>query len=255
MLEGAKGSPCSSGSSGIQGQATAWRRKKGGLLSSHSGPRERKSRLSGDLAAGPALRTPLAELNSCSQPSGIGQLQVKPSQEQRGTMSCADPPAKDAGQDATVCQDALGILPALTSAAAAAALGWGRRPLHLHSQIQASSAQHMTPVSKLQSPSEHPQGLLKLKWTDTSRNADTAAGKPAMSKQLQSSQCQPALDDKQPQHVLKGSDASSMQQHQQMNGRSSAGQTASPNEPSDEVRLNAYDPSIQGCTSRGRCIP
>ena len=242
MPEGAKGSPCSSGSPGSQGQATAWRRKKGGLLSCHSGPRERKSRLSGDLAASPALRRPLAELSSCSQPSGIGQLQVIPSENQRGTTSCANPSAKGARQDAAVCQDALGILPALTSATAAAALGWDRRPLHPDGHVQAS-AKHMASVPKLQRPSEYPQGSLKLQSTEVSKHADIATPKPAMSKQhpadaaqqLKSSQREPPFNDKQPQHVLERSDTPSMQQHRQMNDRSSGGPIASPHEPSDEV--------------------
>ena len=118
---------CSSPSSGSQGEATPWRRKKGGpaLSSVTAGRIAKKSRLSGESVGCAGSRAPLSELKSCSKHSlaqqaaaGLSTIPSKPGGAHPGT-----------GAEASLDIKAFEKLPALTPSAAAAVLGWSRKPV------------------------------------------------------------------------------------------------------------------------------
>ena len=235
MFQAIKGSPCSSGSSGSQGEATAWRRKKTCPLSSQVGSsqRDKKSRLSGNSAASPVPRTPLAELGSCTRPSSLAHNPVTTFQNPGAVQLDADPTAKRALQT-----DCFSSLPAPTSAAAATALGWGSKPLQLYDQSRAHAsspaAKQLASATGSQRFADHAdREPLMLHVTGSARHGANAAmalpgPKPEVAQKMpldqrpqnrmmppQSEQQQPRTQTKQPQHVLEQRNAACTQQQQQ----------------------------------------
>ncbi len=118
---------CSSPSSGSQGEATPWRRKKGGPILSNvtAGRIAKKSRLSGESVGCAGSRAPLSELKSCSKHSLA---------QQAAACLSTNPSKPEGAHPGTGAATSLNIkafekLPALTPSAAAAVLGWSRKPV------------------------------------------------------------------------------------------------------------------------------
>lgn len=117
MLEGVK-----EASSQSSHEASAWRRKKAACF----GHRDKRSRLSGGLASSTGSRTPFTELMGCSK---LQSVSVPPlSRLEASKLTPLQPTILHSGTAASENDSLLDHFPAPGPSAAAAILGWGRKP-------------------------------------------------------------------------------------------------------------------------------